>query len=102
MSEWYQLETDQVIEKLQTDAQNGLTDSEAKKRIEQYGPNELIEKGAKSPWLILWDQMKELKDEADLLAAKSGQLVFIQRRDVLAIDEDTPSRRRIESRNQPQ
>ncbi|MFN2125292.1 MAG: cation-translocating P-type ATPase, partial [Candidatus Promineifilaceae bacterium] len=27
--------------------------------LEQFGPNELVEKGAKSPWLILWDQMKE-------------------------------------------
>jgi P-type Ca2+ transporter type 2C len=26
-------------------------------RLNQYGPNELIEKGVKSPWKILWEQM---------------------------------------------
>lgn len=59
MSEWYQLSTNEVLEKLESDPENGLTSAEAAKRLEQYGPNELVEKGSKSPWLILWDQMKE-------------------------------------------
>jgi Ca2+-transporting ATPase len=59
MSEWYQLSTDEVLNKLESDPQKGLTSVEAAKRLEQFGPNELVEKGAKSPWLILWDQMKE-------------------------------------------
>ena len=45
MSEWYQLETSEVLEKLQTDSQDGLSDEEARLRLEQYGPNELVEKG---------------------------------------------------------
>jgi Ca2+-transporting ATPase len=69
MSEWYQLETDQVIEKLQTDSQNGLSDEEARNRLEKYGLNELVEKGGRSPWLILWDQMKELMVVVLLVAA---------------------------------
>ncbi len=69
MSEWYQLETNQVIENLKTDPQNGLSASEVQSRLEKYGPNELIEKGAKSPWLILWDQMRELMVVVLLVAA---------------------------------
>jgi Ca2+-transporting ATPase len=59
MSEWYQLSTNEVLEKLESDPENGLTSVEAAKRLEQFGPNELVEKGSKSPWLILWDQLKE-------------------------------------------
>ncbi len=59
MSDWYQLTTTEVLEKLQSDPENGLTSEEAAKRLEQFGYNELVEKGSKSPWLILWDQMKE-------------------------------------------
>jgi Ca2+-transporting ATPase len=69
MSEWYQLETDQVIENLQTNPQDGLSDEEARKRLEKYGPNELVEKGGRNPWLILWDQMKELMVVVLLVAA---------------------------------
>ncbi len=69
MSEWYQLETKQVLENLQTNPEDGLTDEEAKNRLEKYGPNELIEKGGKSPWRILWDQMKELMVVVLLVAA---------------------------------
>ena len=69
MSEWYQLETDQVIENLQTDPQDGLSDEEARNRLEKYGPNELVEKGGRSPWLILWDQMKEVMVVILLVAA---------------------------------
>ena len=59
MSEWYQLSTNDVLQKLESDPENGLTSAEAAKRLEQFGPNELVEKGSKSPWLILWDQLKE-------------------------------------------
>jgi len=69
MLEWYQLETNQVVENLQTDPQNGLSDEEASNRLEKFGPNELIEKGSKNPWLILWDQMKELMVVVLIVAA---------------------------------
>jgi Ca2+-transporting ATPase len=69
MSEWYQLETSQVIENLQTDPQDGLSEEEAGSRLEKYGLNELVEKGGRSPWLILWDQMKDLMVVVLLVAA---------------------------------
>ncbi len=59
MSEWYQLSADEVLEKLESNPERGLSSAEAARRLEQFGPNELVEKGSKSPWLILWDQMKE-------------------------------------------
>jgi P-type Ca2+ transporter type 2C len=57
MEEWHRLEVNEVLEKIDTNPESGLSDGEAQKRLEQYGPNELIDKGTKSPWKILWEQM---------------------------------------------
>ncbi len=59
MSDWYKLEPDDVVQQLNTSPSAGLSTEEANKRLEQYGLNELVEKGAKSPWLILLDQFKD-------------------------------------------
>ncbi len=59
MSNWYQLEPEEAVRKLNSDAETGLTDAEAQKRLAQYGHNELIEKGIKSPWRILLEQLME-------------------------------------------
>ena len=40
MAQWYQLETDEVLKQLTT-SKTGLTSAESKKRLEQYGYNEL-------------------------------------------------------------
>lgn len=56
MTNWYALEAGEVIDQLGTHL-NGLDEAEAKRRLEKYGPNELIEKGVKSPWRILWEQL---------------------------------------------
>ena len=45
-------------------------------------------------------EMKELEDEADLLAAQPRQRVFIQPRDFLAADRDRAARRRIQTGDQ--
>jgi Ca2+-transporting ATPase len=59
MSDWYKLTPEEVVEKLNTSPKEGLTETAVQKRLQEYGPNELIEKGAKSPWLILLDQFKD-------------------------------------------
>jgi Ca2+-transporting ATPase len=59
MDDWYKLESEDVVQRLATSPADGLTTEEAAARLEQYGPNELVEKGAKSPWLILLDQFKD-------------------------------------------
>ena len=60
MSEWYQLETEATLRELGTNVQSGLTSEEAARRLQEYGPNELVEKGAKSPLAIFLDQFKDL------------------------------------------
>jgi Ca2+-transporting ATPase len=49
-----------VIKKLNTDSANGLSESEATKRLETVGRNELRSHGASNPWRILWEQFTEL------------------------------------------
>ncbi len=59
MDDWYQLTNEKVLQKINSNLQNGLDNEEAARRLDEYGPNELIEHGVKSPWLILWEQFKE-------------------------------------------
>ena len=56
---WYQQGIESTIEELNSNSKSGLTTEEAESRLEKYGLNELIEKGTKSPWLILLDQFKD-------------------------------------------
>ena len=60
MSDWYQLETEEMLARLESDPEQGLKQTEVQHRLEQYGPNELVERGTKSPWRILWEQMTAL------------------------------------------
>jgi Ca2+-transporting ATPase len=60
MTDWYQKEATKVISLLATDAQAGLAEAEAQRRLAEHGPNELVERGLKSPWRILWEQLTGL------------------------------------------
>jgi len=60
MKAWYQLDIEQTLAELKTDLKNGLSIVEVKKRQQEYGPNQLIERGIKNPWRILLDQFTEL------------------------------------------
>jgi P-type Ca2+ transporter type 2C len=57
MTDWYKLNKEEAAQKLETNPETGLDDAQVARRLEEYGPNELVEKGAKSPWLILWEQL---------------------------------------------
>ena len=59
MSLWHSKTTKEVLDQLNVTAQSGLTDSEAKNRLDKYGPNEL--KGAEKESLLMrfLDQMKD-------------------------------------------
>lgn len=59
MSNWHQLDIATTVQTLKTNQETGLTDAEAQARITQYGHNELIERGIKSPWRILFEQLAE-------------------------------------------
>jgi Ca2+-transporting ATPase len=56
---WHQLGLAAVMQELRS-SDMGLAGDEARQRYDQYGPNELIEKGRKKPWQILLAQVKEV------------------------------------------
>jgi Ca2+-transporting ATPase len=60
MSDWYQQDFEAVLKQLNTSVESGLSSASAARRLEEHGPNELIEKGAKSPLAIFLDQFKDL------------------------------------------
>jgi Ca2+-transporting ATPase len=59
---YHKLSDKEVLKKLESNVEKGLTEVQAKKRVEQYGTNELEAEEEKS----LWDKIKE--NFEDLLA----------------------------------
>lgn len=59
MSNWFAKEAPQVVQELESNMETGLSHEEVTSRREQYGKNELEDRGTKSPWKILWEQMTE-------------------------------------------
>ena len=57
MNEWWKLSADDCLAKLGSDWKNGLSDGVVRWRLEKYGQNALVERGIKSPWVILWEQL---------------------------------------------
>lgn len=57
MTDWYKMEVSEVLDNLDTDQQKGLPSDQVQKRLDEYGLNELVERGIKSPWRILWEQL---------------------------------------------
>ncbi|MGB3181974.1 MAG: cation-transporting P-type ATPase [Cyclobacteriaceae bacterium] len=51
------LDAEEVLKKLEVDKEKGLSDKEAKARLEKYGRNKLKEGKTKSIWKILLDQI---------------------------------------------
>lgn len=60
MAEVYQKSVENVLEDLETDAEQGLTSEEVKMRQEKYGPNELEEQEAKAWYEILLENMNNI------------------------------------------
>ncbi|MCX8062063.1 MAG: cation-translocating P-type ATPase [Anaerolineales bacterium] len=69
MKTWHQLDIEKTLAELKTDLKTGLSTTEAKKRQQEYGPNQLIERGMKSPWQILLDQFTEIMVVILIIAA---------------------------------
>ncbi len=57
MMNWHTLDTQSAFEKLQSDPTRGLSTAQAAERLAGKGPNELVEKGGRTPWQILWEQV---------------------------------------------
>jgi P-type Ca2+ transporter type 2C len=56
MSDFYKTSFNEVLEQLETSIENGLSNDTATRLFSQFGPNELVERGIKNPWRILWEQ----------------------------------------------
>ena len=56
MNNYYQRKTTDVLAELNVDSTRGLPSQDATQRLAHHGANELVERGATSPWRILWEQ----------------------------------------------
>jgi Ca2+-transporting ATPase len=57
MQKWHTQKIEDLAHELGVDLASGLSTEEIGRRLEKYGPNELVERGVKSPWKILWEQL---------------------------------------------
>jgi len=55
--DWYRLSTAQATQALDTRQTQGLTEEEARRRLEKYGSNELVAQGVRTIWQIIWEQL---------------------------------------------
>lgn len=69
MRGWHSQDISKVLDLLETNVSSGLTDDESARRLARYGPNELIERGGKSPWSILWEQFASVMVAMLIIAA---------------------------------
>ncbi|MFN0096528.1 MAG: cation-translocating P-type ATPase [Dehalococcoidia bacterium] len=54
--DWHQLPVSEALTRLGS-RDGGLTAAEAERRLREHGPNELVDRGGKSPFAILWEQL---------------------------------------------
>ena len=66
---WYQLKPEAILDRLETDLDEGLTSAEVDGRQEKFGLNELIDRGTKNPWIILLNLFRDFLVIILLLAA---------------------------------
>ena len=72
---WHHMDATAVIQQLQTSRESGLSQSEVERRLAQYGLNELVERGVKSPWKILVEQFTSAMVLILIVAAVISMLV---------------------------
>ncbi|MFQ6057709.1 MAG: cation-translocating P-type ATPase [Anaerolineae bacterium] len=66
---WHRLKASEVLARLGSDGERGLSQAEAARRLMEHGPNELVERGLKSPWHILWEQLTAIMVVILIIAA---------------------------------
>lgn len=76
---WHSMESAQVLKELDTDIHRGLSEGEAKRRLEKYGYNELKKEERVSPFVLFIKQFKNILIiillAAVVLSAVVGELV---------------------------
>ena len=75
---WHHVDVDETLSQLQSDSDQGLSDAAVHQRQQQFGLNELTDRGGVSPWRILWGQITSIMVVililAGLIAAFLGDL----------------------------
>ncbi|MFE7061956.1 cation-translocating P-type ATPase [Sutcliffiella sp. NPDC057660] len=56
---WHEMRTEEVVEKINSNVKNGLSESEAKNRLLQFGTNELQEAERPNAFLVFLEQFKD-------------------------------------------
>ena len=82
--EWYEISTTDVLRQLNTTVERGLTQAEADRRLQQHGLNELVDRGTKNPWKILFEQFTAVM-VLILIAAAIISLLVGDLKDAVAI-----------------
>src|SRR5512136_124387 len=82
--DWHKTTADDVLKELNTSIERGLTQSEADQRLQQYGLNELVDRGTQNPWKILFEQFKSVM-VLILIAAAVISLLVGDVKDAIAI-----------------
>ena len=54
---WHTVDAETALGQLNVDSAHGLSAAEAARRLADAGPNELVEKGGRTPLHILWEQL---------------------------------------------
>ena len=75
MNEWHRTTKEDTLSFLKTDLGQGLPQAEAQHRLAEHGTNELIDRGLKSPWLILWEQLTAVMVVILIIAAVVSALL---------------------------
>ena len=57
--EWHAMETEEFMKSLKV-SDKGLSEEEAKRRLEEFGPNELVERKRVTPFQIFLGQFKDI------------------------------------------
>jgi Ca2+-transporting ATPase len=65
----WSLSIDACVAALHTNPRDGLQVAESRRRLAQDGPNELIDRGVKSVWAILWEQLTAIMVVILIIAA---------------------------------
>ena len=55
--DWYRKTVQETLEELGCEAKSGLSEAEVLDRQQKYGRNELVERGGRTPWQILIEQL---------------------------------------------
>jgi len=82
--DWHRLTSADAANRLATNPEQGLSQTEAVARQQKYGPNLLIERGGKGLWHILWEQLTSVMVVV-LIAAVVVSLALSDYKDAIVI-----------------